>query len=116
MPAEFRHVLSRGKRASGENANVAAVPNDLGFPRFGLSVSKRVGTAVTRNLVKRRVRGALSEMKVVGGWDVVVTAKPLSSSATFATLAQSIEGSLRRVGVQTGPAGPGNLVEERGDR
>ena len=94
-------MFSRGKRASGDSTNVAAAPNDLAFPRFGLSVSKRVGSAVTRNLVKRRMRSALIRMNVAAGWDVVVTAKPRSSTVSYAALAQSMGGSLRRIGVQT---------------
>ncbi len=85
---------------------MAIVPNDLSYMRLGLSVSKRVGNAVTRNLVKRRIRSVFSCMDISDGWDVVVTAKPRSSQASFAELDTAIQKSVERAGagiVSTNP-------------
>ena len=47
--------------------------NQLGHCRFGISVSKRFGNAVRRNLLKRRIREGVRKNKgLVTGWDVVV--------------------------------------------
>ena len=63
-----------------------ARPNDLGHPRVGFSVSSKVGGAVRRNLVKRRLRAAVAE--IVGGrelsLDLVVVARPPCVTAAFA--------------------------------
>ena len=75
------------------------LPNDLPYVRVGLAVSKRVGNAVARNLVKRRIRNAFASMDISGGWDVVVTAKPDSSEVSYAKLDQSIKKSIERAGV-----------------
>lgn len=75
------------------------LPNDLPYIRVGLAVSKRVGNAVARNLVKRRIRNAFASMDISGGWDVVVTAKPDSSEVSYAKLDQSIKKSIQRAGV-----------------
>jgi ribonuclease P protein component len=75
------------------------LPNDLPYVRVGLAVSKRVGNAVVRNLVKRRIRNAFASMDISGGWDVVVTAKPDSSEVSYAKLDQSIKKSIERAGV-----------------
>ena len=77
-----------------------AVSNDLSYLRIGLSVNKRVGKAVTRNLVKRRIRGAFANMQITGGWDVVVTAKPHSSDASYEDLEQAIQKSIERLGIE----------------
>jgi len=68
--------------------------------RVGLSVSKRVGSAVTRNLVKRRIRNAFASMNVADGWDIVVTAKPHSSEVSYTELEDAIHKSIDRLGVQ----------------
>jgi ribonuclease P protein component len=88
---EIRQVLARGQRADGPQVKIAVVPNDLGVTRFAFSVSKQVGSAVTRNLVKRRMRHALISMHFDGGFDLVVIAKPRSTISSYSSLAKSIQ-------------------------
>ena len=92
-------MFARGRRTSGSYANIAVLANDLAFSRFGLSVSKRVGTAVTRNQVKRRMRHVLADMNIADGWDVVVTAKPQSSGVSYAMLGETIQRLFKRLGI-----------------
>ncbi|MCZ6539379.1 MAG: ribonuclease P protein component [Chloroflexi bacterium] len=107
-PAEFRRVFACGKRTSDPYLNITVLRNELSYSRVGLSVSKRVGHAVTRNLVKRRMRHALAEMNIAGGWDVVVTAKPQVSSVSYSTLDEVMKRSLNRLGVRVHPGDPGS--------
>lgn len=53
-------------------------PNDLPHCRLGLSVSRRVGNAVKRHAIKRRVREAfrLSQHDLPPGYDLVVIVRP----------------------------------------
>ncbi len=84
---------------------IAALKNGLPYSRFGLSVSKRVGNAVNRNLVKRRIRHALADLDIAGGWDVVVTAKPPAASVRYATLDKTMQMSLKRLGIRVNSPG-----------
>ena len=65
--------------------------------RVGYTVSKRVGNAVVRNRVKRRLKeivralGALLEP----GWDYVVIARPQAASADYRSLLKDFECQLR---------------------
>ena len=38
-----------------------SLANDLGYSRFGISVPKKIGTAVIRNKIKRQVRSAIGQ-------------------------------------------------------
>lgn len=55
---EFDAVYDAKCRKSAGPLTVFAVPNDLGHARLGLSVGRKVGTAVVRNTIKRRLREA----------------------------------------------------------
>ena len=57
---------------------VYALPNDVGHLRIGLSVGRRVGNAVRRNLLKRRLREGfrLHRSDWPGGYDLLVVVRP----------------------------------------
>jgi ribonuclease P protein component len=59
-PRDFRRVNERGVRAASANFVVLAAPprepSPAGGSRLGITVTRRVGCAVVRNRVKRRVR------------------------------------------------------------
>ena len=69
-----------------------------GYARVVFSVSRRVGGAVVRNRVKRRLREVMRRMLVdiTSGYDLVVTARPDAANATTATLEQELRALLRR--------------------
>ena len=80
---------------------VYAAPNDVGIVRYGLTVSGRVGTAVVRNRVRRRLREAL-RVRLGGlraGIDLVIVARPAAAQATWSQLCATLEDTLVRAGL-----------------
>ncbi len=67
--------------------------------RFGFSVSRRLGNAVTRNKIKRRLKSAAGKASVQEGWDVVVIARRGAQTADYWTLKRSLDRLLARSGV-----------------
>ncbi len=67
--------------------------NDIGRNRYGISTGRRLGSAVVRNRVRRRIREILRGMDRTGaaGWDILVVARPASADATFAELRVALE-------------------------
>ena len=73
--ADFASVIKRGRKVTRPTLVLYATPSTQS--RFGLIVGKRVGGAVERNLVKRRLRhGAYSLINEEKPMDVVVRALP----------------------------------------
>lgn len=85
---DFRAVYGSRRARHGRLMVVHSVPNTLGHPRVGFSVSTRVGGAVQRNLLKRRLR-QLAQRRLAGceaGIDLVVVVRPGAAGASFAEL------------------------------
>jgi len=99
-PVDFRRVLASGNRVSNSRMNVVATSNNRSRSRIGLSISKRVGSAVTRNLIKRRIQTAFANICNGGGWDLVVIAKPPSSGVSYAELRADIHSLSNRLGIE----------------
>jgi ribonuclease P protein component len=73
---------------------------DDGPARLGFTVSKKVGNAVERNRVRRRLReiARLSDAKRMrSGHDYVLIGRRAALQLPFARIAQDFEGALRRV-------------------
>jgi ribonuclease P protein component len=83
---EFERVYRQGTAYRGKLFSVHAFPNEHGNPRLGLSVSRKVGNAVTRNTVRRRLREVFRASEVPGNLDLVVSARPAAAGAAFGEL------------------------------
>lgn len=96
----FGDVRREGRTAHSAFLVVGArlrLDDTQGQARFGFIVSKRVGNATVRNLVKRRLRAiAQSVGQDSLGWDVVVTAKPAAAGATYTQLLQTMGSAITR--------------------
>ena len=108
---EFERAYRQGAACRGRLFSVHAFPNELGTPRLGLSVSRKVGNAVTRNAVRRRLRevfhATLSE--IPGNWDLVVSARPAAAEASLRELKEEFARALGKLGERSkaGEAGSG---------
>jgi len=92
--ADYLRCYRKGRRRHGTFSVLHSVPNDLVHPRLGITVSRKVGRAVTRFRLKRRIREIYrrwSERSRLPAFDLVVHVKPPAAQASFAEL----EGELR---------------------
>ena len=101
--SEFSTVYRRGRASSGPRLVIKALPNRSGAVRFGFAVGKKVGNAVARNLVKRRLREIVRQELVVPGMDVIVIAKPASRDASYQQLRAETQSLLARGRITTVP-------------
>jgi ribonuclease P protein component len=75
---DYQSVFSEGVRKGRGPFVLFVRPNGLPHCRLGLSIPRRVGGAVARNLIKRRLREVfrLHQRDEPAGYDLVVAVRP----------------------------------------
>jgi ribonuclease P protein component len=74
----FSAVFAEQVRRGSGPLVLYARPNTVGHHRLGLTVPRRVGSAVRRNRIKRLIREAfrLQQHELPGSYDLVVVVRP----------------------------------------
>jgi ribonuclease P protein component len=97
---EFQHVRQHGRSTGTSLLTLGWAPNGLSCCRCGYSVGKRIGGAVTRNRIKRRLREIIRlEIKaehVALGYDLVFIARTGAAQATYQQLTTDVVHALQR--------------------
>ena len=103
-PGDFARLAEGGVARTHPLLVGRFVPNGLDQTRFGLATGKRLGGAVTRNRVRRRIREVLRVMapSFQPGWDVLIIARPAIVEADQDALVGAIRRVLRSGGVLGG--------------
>lgn len=86
--AAFRRLYQRGRSVGNRYLVIYCRPNRLGHNRLGLTVSTKLGHAVVRNRIRRRLREIyrLNENCLKQGFDLVVVARTACVDASFSAL------------------------------
>ncbi|PRB43831.1 ribonuclease P protein component [Arthrobacter sp. MYb23] len=112
---DFSTTVRSGVRNGRRNLVLYTASIGAGEPsRIGFIVSKAVGNAVTRNLVKRRLReaGALSLHTHGTGLAVVVRALPAAATASWEQLLSDYNAALAVTTKRLSGSGPRNASTE----
>ena len=98
----FRRLYATAGFANGHLV-LYARKNRLNVNRVGITVGKKLGHAVVRNRVRRRLREVyrLNEDKFTSGWDIVVVARSRCIGADFATLTKAYLSLAEKAGILT---------------
>lgn len=102
--------LRKGQAGHGKYLSVRVLPSRQVGIRIGIVVSKKVGKAVIRNKVRRRLKESFRALiqnpikphlknKGVPAFDVVVITRPEAAEASYAQLRGALEHALRKAGV-----------------
>ena len=104
-PRDFATLQETGAVRSHPLLVVRFPRTHLETTRFGLATGRKLGGAVIRNRLRRRLREALRALapSFQPGWDVLIIARPALVNATHEDLTEAVARLLRRGGVLEGP-------------
>ena len=88
---EFRRLYSKGANAATPHLVIYARRTKRDTNRIGITVSTKVGKAVTRNRIRRRLREIyrLHEDKMAHGLELVIVARVRAAEASYRELEKS---------------------------
>ena len=86
--SDFRRVYARGKSAVSLRVVVYCRKNRQDGNRMGFTVSKKLGNAVTRNRIRRRLReiARLNAEHTKQGYDLILVARSRAVNAEYQIL------------------------------
>ena len=95
---QFQEIRRQGRSYANHLLVLWALPNHLAYSRFGFAVNSRIGNAVRRNRIKRRLREIirLQQESIQPGWDIVLIARQPIRSADYQEMESACARLLRR--------------------
>ncbi len=98
---EFRYTYRVGKSCGGKLLSLVYAKSRSTRAQIGFSVSKKIGNAVARNRVKRRMREAVTPLipSIKGGTNLIFIARDTIVEAPFLSIREAMLAQLRRAGL-----------------
>lgn len=94
--SEYQAIYDKGRRIPSGSFVLFVMRNELGRPRLGITVTRRIGGAVRRNRAKRLVREIFRRHKAeLANVDIVVNGRAGLPDADYARLEQELLSRLR---------------------
>lgn len=98
---DFQRLRREGRSFAHRLMVVSIAPNPLTHNRYGFIVSKQLGKAVTRNLIRRRMREVARELhpQLKPGYDIVIIARSALVKQPFSVLQRTVAELFRQAGI-----------------
>ncbi len=98
---EYSYVYRRGKSCAGHYMVLIVAPRKYGGLGAGFSVSKKVGGAVVRNKVRRRLKESLRQylLEISANAQIIFIARASIAEADFSAIVREMGYLLRKAGL-----------------
>jgi ribonuclease P protein component len=92
MREEFNCLIKTGICSKNKYFVLYHLPNNKSYDRFGISVGKKIGNAVTRNKYKRKIRSIIDKYRkdYINYQDYIIILRGSALSASFQDLEESL--------------------------
>ena len=101
---DFAALQERSRGRSHALLSVRMRRNELGHDRYGIATSRKLGGAVIRNRVRRRIRAIVrtEQQPARAGWDILVVARGASVTASYTDLRSTLLALIASVAMKEG--------------
>ena len=112
---EFRRLYSKGRSAVSPYFVLYCRPNRRSYSRLGITTGVKLGNAVKRNFVRRRIRALYrtNEAGLQPGYDIVVVARTRAIFGRYADLERSFRQLTRKLGLTLGSPAPAPAKKQK---
>ena len=113
---DFERVYAVGQRAGDDHLLIFASVNDLNVNRLGLSVSRKHGSAVHRNVKRRRIREVFRCLQhdLPGSFDLIAVPRQRDDS-TLQDYRNSLRSLIRKLAKRVASANEPRQADNGGD-
>ena len=98
----FRRLYAKGKSAASPCLAFYCRRNGRSFSRLGITVSAKLGKAVRRYKIRRRIREIyrIHQGELLPGWDIVVVARVKAAHSSYAAMEHSFLSAADKLGLR----------------
>ena len=87
---DFNAIIKTGKKVNGKYFVIYYKENNINHSRFGISVGKKLGNAVFRNLYKRRIKDIISKNNFNNSTDYVIILRTATLDISYDLMKESL--------------------------
>ena len=101
--SDFRKVYKHGKSFANRHLVMYILDNKSDSTRVGISVSKKVGKAIIRNKIRRRIKEAYRlnvDENIKSGYDIVFIARVASNEAEYKDIQKSVNNLIKKANIK----------------
>ena len=99
---DFRRIITTGKYKKGELFNIYIERTNENIYHFGISVSKKVGNAVVRNKIKRRLKAIIDKKNYQNGFNCIIIVKGAINNYNYSYIENKLLSALEELKIIEG--------------